>query len=282
MSTIPKYWHSGKGRILKAIAIDGARTWSEIQQKTGFQSKTLNEILSELFSKDILSKNGQSYWIEEYDLYKEYVAYSEKTTKQQPAQPKPQTTQLIQLLKQLTDYITRHNLKETVVGSFINWTYRNGIKLNLVSEHIFLQDDMLDRASKDLISMGQKQVVVINPFVDACSLSDKLHEMTSSCSVSLITRDPNSERDKWGRDSKKKYHKALREGGVDLKYNDRVHAKVILVDQRIGVVSSMNLYSGSTGGRSKEAGIISWNKDTIKSLNEYVYSIWNDPQTSSC
>lgn len=267
--------------MLRAIAIDGARTWSEIQEKTGYKPKTLNEIISELRSKDILSKNEYSFWIEDYDLYKEYVTYTEKNTEPQPVKQNPQINQLRKILRQFSDYLTINNLKGTVIGSFINWSIHNGVELNLISEHLFLQDDMLDRASKDLISMGKKQVVVINPFVDACSLSDKLQDVTPNCPVSLITRDPESEKEGYSRASKIKYHNALRSSGVDLKYNDRVHAKIILVDQRIGVVSSMNFYSGSTGGRSKEAGMISWNKDTIKSLNEYVYSIWNDPQTVS-
>lgn len=54
----PKFLDSYKGRIIKAIAIDGARTWGDLQELTGFNPKTINGVLSELFSIDAIYKTA--------------------------------------------------------------------------------------------------------------------------------------------------------------------------------------------------------------------------------
>lgn len=41
----PKYWGSWKGRVIKAIALDGAETWDDIRDLTGLSSESLNRAL---------------------------------------------------------------------------------------------------------------------------------------------------------------------------------------------------------------------------------------------
>ncbi|MGV9170534.1 MAG: hypothetical protein ACOC38_11415 [Promethearchaeia archaeon] len=36
----PTYWGSWKGRVVKAIAVNGTRTWNEIRYQTGLSPKT--------------------------------------------------------------------------------------------------------------------------------------------------------------------------------------------------------------------------------------------------
>ena len=75
MSVAPKFFGSWKGMVLKAIAVDGARSWGEIQRATGLESEDLNQTLYELFQVDVLSKRGEGYWIDDYDLYTAYLEY---------------------------------------------------------------------------------------------------------------------------------------------------------------------------------------------------------------
>ncbi|TFH09406.1 MAG: hypothetical protein E4H14_04465, partial [Candidatus Thorarchaeota archaeon] len=58
----------------------------------------------------------------------------------------------------------------------------------------------------------------------------------------------------------------LKEAGIELVYNETIHAKVIMVDDSVVVVSSMNMYAHSSGGGVWEAGIVSWDTDTIESI----------------
>ena len=71
----PRYWGSWKGRIIKAIAIDRAQSWSEIRKVTGLSQKALNGILSDLYKINAIYQNPKgTYWVEK-DLYDQYLAF---------------------------------------------------------------------------------------------------------------------------------------------------------------------------------------------------------------
>ena len=75
MSKEPRYWGSWKGRVVKAIAVDRAQTWSEIRDHTGLTPDTLNKVLSELYDAKVIEKDQDSkYWVSK-PLYKEYKEY---------------------------------------------------------------------------------------------------------------------------------------------------------------------------------------------------------------
>jgi len=48
----------------------------------------------------------------------------------------------------------------------------------------------------------------------------------------------------------------------------------------LGIVSSMNFKSESSSGKILEAGMATWQKDTIASLNTYVYDLLKDFETN--
>ena len=49
-----------------------------------------------------------------------------------------------------------------------------------------------------------------------------------------------------------------------------VHAKLLVVDEQIAVISSMNYYSWSSGGSSWEAGLISIDRDIVNSVHKTI------------
>lgn len=71
----PLFWGSYKGRILKAIAVDGGRTWTDLQELTGFNGKTVNAVLAELFNTDSVYKTRENEYRVAKDIYKQYVDY---------------------------------------------------------------------------------------------------------------------------------------------------------------------------------------------------------------
>jgi phosphatidylserine/phosphatidylglycerophosphate/cardiolipin synthase-like enzyme len=62
----------------------------------------------------------------------------------------------------------------------------------------------------------------------------------------------------------------LRISGAIVCYNNEVHGKVLLVDDLIAVVSSFNLLKNPASGLSWEAGIITYESEVIKSINDSV------------
>ena len=141
--------------------------------------------------------------------------------------------------------------------------------------------DLLDRLCKDLIDFSKKNILVVNPFVDRCTLSDKLGDAClHDKAVILLTRSPLSEYYENIRSSRQKYHGILIQNGVKIMYNDRIHSKIILSDNELGIVSSMNFKSESSSGKIHEAGMITWQKDTIASLNNYIENLLKDFETN--
>lgn len=241
----PKYWGSWKGQVLSAIATDGARTWSEIRDATDLNKSTLNKVLSELYHLDLISKSGQTYRIEDKQLYREYRNHSREST--------PRRNE--DLVKYITDFAER-----------------NKVPFTPESSQLYLTDDLLDRLSKDLITQAKTQVQVVNPFVDKCTLSDKLREAAKTAKVQLVTRPPDQ--------YKQKYHITLQKSNIQLFYNDSVHAKLVTIDHTAAIVSSMNLYSGSSAGKSWEAGIITHHQPTVNQVTASINHITQDQETT--
>ncbi len=77
----PDFWGSWKGQIIRAIALDGAKTWEEIQNLTSLSSDTLNLALSELYNLEILHKKSNgTYWIN-HEIRDEYRIFNEQFMK---------------------------------------------------------------------------------------------------------------------------------------------------------------------------------------------------------
>jgi len=95
----------------------------------------------------------------------------------------------------------------------------------------------------------------------------------------LITRSPDSGTERYGKQHRKRYHQILSECGVQVFYNDYVHAKLLVVDDLLAVLSSMNLYAASSGGRSWEAGLVTWEERTASAVVQSILKIQSSPET---
>lgn len=138
------------------------------------------------------------------------------------------------------------------------------LNFSLENDHFFLDGRHLDEISKDLICGAKNEVLVVNPFVSKCDLSDTLKESCErGVTVKLITRQPDDKNIKF-QQNKQEYHSSLKNSGVNLSYSKHVHAKIIVIDRSLVILSSMNFYSGSSGGTSWEAGIISLEKTVVQ------------------
>ncbi len=243
MDKEPRYWGSWKGRVVKAIAIDGARTWTEIRDRTGLSPKSLNRVLSEMYDAKMLEKQGDSEYKVVYELYKEYRTFFEKQESKE--QPKPVTIS--------------EGEQKYLIGWIDDWKKVKRLDISLKPEHFFLEGRFLDDFSKEIIANSKREVLVVNPYVDKCDLSDTLRNAADNgISVLLITRPPDEE--------KIDYHKTLIDAGIKIYHNKSTHAKIVVVDRAVAAVSSMNFYAASSGGKSWEAGLISIEETVVESV----------------
>ena len=60
-------------------------------------------------------------------------------------------------------------------------------------------------------------------------------------------------------------------------YDAKVHAKLIVVDRAIAIISSMNFYADSSAGVSWEAGLVSADSNIVKTIvNSFLNMLTND------
>jgi len=266
----PKYWGSWKGRVIKAIVLDGARAWNDIRDLTGLSPSSLNVALSEMFDAGILKKKTDGTYRVSPQIYKEYAEFFERVTS-------------IESVTERTDQKAPVKFSEEKQKDLVNWIeqWRSVKKLDfsLEHKHFFLVGRHLDDISKELISNAKSEVLVVNPFVNRCDLSDTLRRgSTNGIKVCLITRPPDTGKEHFQRD-KEEYHSLLKEGGVSVTYNKVIHAKLVVVDRAVAIISSMNFYSGSSGGASWEAGLISVDEKVVESIVDSILELLEKPES---
>ncbi len=241
----PKFLGTWKGRVVKAIAIDGARTFKEIRDSTGLYYSSLKKVLAELHHTNSIeyNKETQKYKVA-YKLYKEYEQYFQEDGRKRISAPVVKITQDAQ-------------------EEFNRWIdvwkdNKEGVDFNLQHKHFYLEGTHLVDFSKDLISKATAEVLVVNPYIETSHISDSLRlpAKKKDVAVSIIVREPKEKKEEKEKE-KREYHRILKNTGVRVYYNKGVHSKLIVVDRAVAIVSSMNFTVYSSGGQSWEGGMVS-------------------------
>ncbi|MHA1222041.1 MAG: phospholipase D-like domain-containing protein [Candidatus Heimdallarchaeaceae archaeon] len=243
-----KYYGSWKGRVIKAIVIDGVYTWKEIRDSTGLSPDKLNVVLKELFDAGALKKI-QKEEIQEYRvdsvLYKQYKEYFEKLHDNEKIAPKVKISEEVQ--KELAKWID-------------NWKDTKRLSFSLKRKHFYLEGRFLDDFSKDVIANAKAEVLVAAPWIKQCHLSETLIDAKQNGAlVTIVMRTPDDQ-------DKKKYQEKLRDYGIKIYNNDKIHAKIITVDRALAIVSSMNFIVQSSGGQSWEAGMVTLDNTVVEEV----------------
>jgi len=233
----PRSW---QGLVIRAIVQSGRPlTWREIQEATGLGKKSLNRALFELISSENIYKiesntNAES----KYNISDErFQIYSEL-----------------------------YNPKTELVKWIAQWKEIRNLDFSIEHEHFFLERRHLDDFSKELISHAKFDVLIANPYIQDCDLSNTLIEASKNgINVQIITRPPEDKHPEYLK-KKQEYHSKLKQEGISLFYDAKVHAKLIVVDSTIAAVSSMNFYADSSAGVSWEAGLVSTNQKVVNSI----------------
>ena len=237
---IPWSARSWQGSVIRAIVSSGhPLTWKEIQEATGLEEKQLNRALTDLRS------SGEVLKIE--DRWEKYAKY------QVSEEFYPTYSEIYNLKIGLTKWINQ-------------WKEGRKLDFSLEHEQFFLEGRHLDDFSKELISHAKSEVLLVNPFIQDCDLSNTLREAKKNgTKVQIITRIPQ---DKFLDKLKKKqeYHSTLKQEGISLVYKEKVHAKLVVVDRVAVIVSSMNFYADSSAGVSWEAGLVSIDTKVVESI----------------
>ena len=167
----------------------------------------------------------------------------------------------------------RKNRKTDIINWLKKWESSTDLELALDSKHFFLEGSYLDDISKKIIRQTESEVLIVNPYVYDCDLSNTLRKASNNGrEVVLITRKPEKIPDQ-------KYHQILKDEGITLVYNKKVHAKLIVRDRAIAIIYSMNFYSGSSAGVSWEAGIVSIEDTTVEKITDSILTLRERPES---
>lgn len=266
----PMYWGSWKGRVIGAIVQHGFLKWDEILEVTGLSPESLNTALSELYQQNQIEKVGAKYRVCT-KLYGEYKDFFKTQIKHKESSVGGERQQALKRF-------SRNKKRETI--DWINqWKDFENLDFSIEPGHFFLEGRRLDAISKGLISNAKIEVLVVNPFVANCDLSNTLREASKSrVEVRLVTRPPSIDRDRY-RKERDEYHATLKKEGIVLTYNKKAHAKLIVVDRAVAIVSSMNFYSGSSAGSSWEAGLVSIEETVVESVVDSILALIEKPES---
>jgi len=265
----PKYWRTTKGLILEAMAAFSreAFSWGDsesidlygLHQFVPLHEDELLENLEELVRDgDFILENGDLYHVR-LELLKEYIEYIDYEIERAIEEERLGVIQVPPMEKRDITVWTDGWLK----------IYKPDISLE--KEHFFLEGYLLDIYVKFLISKANETIIVVNPFLDMITPTKLLIEATrKNKRVVLVTRPPN-------KSYTRKDHKLLLDSGVTVLYNNNLHAKILIFDNKIAVVSSMNFLMSATAGFSWEAGIITLDKKTVDMIKDSITNLQLEP-----
>jgi phosphatidylserine/phosphatidylglycerophosphate/cardiolipin synthase-like enzyme len=158
------------------------------------------------------------------------------------------------------------------------WVTARPINQPISAKHFFIEGMRLEELARDVIAKAKDEILITTPYLDNCFLVTALQEARNRrANVKIITRRPNSKDDK--EYSKLECQGFLRKNGVSIHYDNTIHSKIIVIDQKIAIVSSMNIYSGSTGGGSLEAGIVTFESKVVEAIAKYVATLLEKPES---
>jgi hypothetical protein len=222
-----RFWESWKGRIVRSIVLSRTFTKSEILKATKLKEEQFEKALKELFQADLITESEEGKFRVSRDLYKQCMRYFEE------------------IQEALVEWVQKWKLEKR---EFI---------LDRRLSHFYLVGRLLSRFSEGLIEHAHQEILVASPFVKRCHISDALMSMSEKgISVKLLVRCFDSEQ----------FKREVISKGVAVTYDESVHAKLIVVDRSVAIVSSMNFYAGSSGGACWEAGIATLERHVVYSV----------------
>jgi hypothetical protein len=170
--------------------------------------------------------------------------------------------------KQIQKTSNSDKVQDSLIQWLVQWAAARPINLSVESKHFFTEGMRLEELARDAIGKAKDEILVTSPFVDSCFLATALQDARDRrVNVKIISRRPKKDKDDL---PKLECHAALRKKGVTIHYINTIHSKIIVVDRKIAILSSMNLYSGSTGGGLLEAGIVSFETKVVDSATKYI------------
>jgi len=257
--------------------VEDIRKWGEIRDNIGLTDDQLRTAIKELKSEGLLEERYSGFWVD-YDLWLEYKAYfGDDWAKKKIAELEEEREEQ----EQLVAIRIKRESETHLMKRIQEWIKFKKLDIEPDCSHIYLKGDLLDSLVSDLIPLARKEILVVNPYVEKCSLCDLIITAgQKGLDVKLITQSTATDYDGRRKRAKINYHNTIKDSEIQFYYNDSVHAKLFILDNQVLTASSMNLYSESVAGKLWEAGIVTTEVSNIKLAKESFDQLLTHPDTN--
>ncbi|MFH2111241.1 MAG: phospholipase D-like domain-containing protein [Candidatus Bathyarchaeota archaeon] len=261
-----KHLFTEKGEVISAIVLHGARTFQEIEkilnQTILYQWTDLHILLGELIQEgDVILEDSGKYRVRP-ELEADYEYFEEHMDEW--LEPPEEW-------EYPDDYEEPSPKYPDIITSTESWVKLEKPEISLEKEHFFLEGHYLDTFTKYIITHAFNTIIVVNPFIDR-SMPTKLLTTArrNGRTVVVVTRSSSGP-------YVKKLHEWLLKEGIKILYENNLHAKIVIIDDLLAVVSSMNFQQNATAGITWEAGIVTMNKETVDSIKSSITDLNPQP-----
>jgi hypothetical protein len=210
------------------------------------------------------------------DIQKQIRSKAETEQKTNSKEPEVKTTSNIESKKPEIP-IQKANISEKSEDTLIQWLiqWANDKKVDLESKQFFL-GSKLGRLAEDIIGKAQEEILLTSPYVEKSSLGEALQEARGRrVTIKLVARRPEK------KDlSKVDFQTNLKNTGIVIHYINSIHSKIIVIDRKVAIISSMNLTSNSFAGGSDEAGIVSIERKVVDSATKFITDFLEKPEST--
>jgi len=250
-----KHLFTEKGSVISAIVIHGARTFSGIESilsDIAIERWTdLHILLGELIQEGDVIQNESGEYVVRPELEADYSYYEEHVDEW--LEPPEEW-------EYPDDYVEPEQWYPDIIGSVKSWLKLEKPEILSKKNHFFLEGHFLDTFTKFIINKAFNTIIVVNPFIDGSTPTQLLIKARQNGkTVVVVTRKPKGP-------IQTKIQDWLMKAGITMLYHKNIHAKIIIVDDMVAVVSSMNFIKNATAGTSWEAGMVTIDQDTVDSV----------------
>jgi len=261
----PKHWGTKKGDLLGDWAlwqrVEGTIDHLGLTQIFPFSENEINELLRELIRDgDVNVDSDNGYSIRD-ELVKDYIDYIDYEIQKEIEEDRMGVIQVPSVIKRDITIWTD------------GWIKIHKPEISLENKHFFLEGHLLDTFIKFLISKANETIIVVNPFLDMITPTQLLIQATrNNKRVVLVTRPPENLSQR-----ARETHKLLLDSRITILYAPNLHAKILLFDDKIAIVSSMNFLQRATAGISWEAGIVTLDEKTVNMIKDSITNLKLEP-----
>lgn len=233
-----QFWNTLEGRIIQSIVLGHLSEKQKIAEDSKIVEKLFNKSYGELLSRRFIEEKKDGKILVKRQLYCQCMSY------------------FLDQQKMLVNWAQEWKKQQRIdpIGR------SNASQFYLVGKSIF------DFCSV-LIQQAKRSILVVDPCFKKGSIHDSLLEMTEKgVNVCVMTSVIEPEQVKV----------ELVTQGVKICEDKSIHAKLIVVDDRIALLSSTSFLSGTSKEASWDAGIVTMDKDTVMAISRSIIKKYND------